>query len=392
MSVIKRILFVDDDASILAGLQNLLYKDRKRWDMVFALGGKLALAEVHKAPFDIVVSDMRMPDIDGAQLLGTIRDEYPSTVRIMLSGHADRDAIVRLLPTLHQLLVKPCNVATLRGVIERSSDGVNVERDAKIRQIVGAVDKLPTPPEVYFELSRLLQSATAGVNDVAKVVARDPALAAKVLQLVNCSYFSAGQVTTSIAQAVSLLGTEQLRYIALTASVFSGPATAAGGTFSLAEAQQTAIRAANLARAFAEPAQREEAFASSLLHDLGHVVLALCRGPQFQLYTERVARGERELDVELDLFGVTHADVGARLLAIWGLPPALVDAVQFHHDPGSAPDAYRRLASIVHVASALSHRKRRVTDVDLPSLERAGCAALVTGWCAIADRTESRAG
>ena len=106
MNVKKRILFVDDEPAILAGLQNLLYKDRKRWQMVFALGGQLALDEIRKEPFDIVVSDMRMPGVDGATLLNTIKDECPSTVRIMLSGHADREAIVRALPALHQLLKK----------------------------------------------------------------------------------------------------------------------------------------------------------------------------------------------------------------------------------------------------------------------------------------------
>jgi HD-like signal output (HDOD) protein len=386
MNASKRILFVDDDASILAGLQNLLYRDRKRWDMVFALGGRLGLAEMRKAPFDIVVSDMRMPDIDGAMLLAAIKDECPATVRIMLSGHADREVIVRLLPTLHQLLVKPCNAATLRSVIERSFDGVDAERDAKIRQIVGAVDKLPTPPDVFFDLSRLLQSNTTSVADVAKVVGRDPSLSAKVLQLVNCSYFGSGKVTTSIQQAVNLLGTEQLRYIALTASVFSGPATAAGGTFSLAETQQASMRAAILARALAEPENREEAFSSTLLHDVGHVVLAICRGDAYQQYSKRTALGESPSELELELFGVGHADVGARLLAIWGLPLAIVDVVQFHHDPGSAPESCRRVASIVHVADVMTRQPRNDADINLASIERAGCAHLVAGWRAIATR------
>src|ERR1041384_515554 len=113
MNVKKRILFVADEPAILAGLQNLLYKDRKRWQMVFALGGQLGLDEIRKEPFDIVVSDMRMPGVDGATLLNTVKDECPSTVRIMLSGHADREAIVRALPALHQLLSKPCDALNL---------------------------------------------------------------------------------------------------------------------------------------------------------------------------------------------------------------------------------------------------------------------------------------
>jgi HD-like signal output (HDOD) protein len=385
----KRILFVDDEPAILAGLQNLLYKDRKRWDMVFALGGELALSEIRKAPFDIVVSDMRMAGVDGAALLNMIKDEFPATVRIMLSGHADREAIVRALPALHQLLSKPCDATTLRGAIERSLDGVDVDRDARIRKIVGGVDKLPTPPDIFFDLTRLMQSPTSSVNDVARVVTRDPALSAKLLQLVNSAYFGTGQVTTSIQQAVALLGTDRLRYIALTASVFSAPDGQDDGCgFSLSELQRGAMRAAWLARTIAEPASRDEAFASTLLHDVGHVVLALGRGPEFQLFRERAALGESPHELELELFGVTHADVGARLLAIWGLPQTIVDVVQYHHDPGSAPEPCRRLASIVHVADTVVAHLPIPKALNLPSLERAGCAHLVPSWLALAERAE----
>src|SRR5262245_46191419 len=158
MTAKKRILFVDDEPAILAGLQNLLYKDRKRWDMVFALGGQIALDEIRKGSFDIVVSDMRMPGVDGATLLNTVKAECPATVRIMRAGHADREAMLRAMPALPHLLSKPCDAATLRGAIERSLDGANVDRDARIRQLVGGVDKLPTPPDIYFDLTRLMQT------------------------------------------------------------------------------------------------------------------------------------------------------------------------------------------------------------------------------------------
>jgi HD-like signal output (HDOD) protein len=379
----KRILFVDDEPAILAGLQNLLYKDRKRWDMVFALGGQLALDEIRKSPFDIVVSDMRMPGIDGPVLLNVIKDECPATVRIMLSGHADREAIVRALPALHQLLSKPCDATTLRGAIERSLDGADIDRDARIHRIVGGVDKLPTPPDIFFDLSRLMKSATATVSDVAKVVTRDPGLAAKLLQLVNSAYFGTGQPTTSIQQAVALLGTDRLRYIALTAEVFSSREPETNGELSLERLQRDSVRAAALARSFAEPAGRDEAFTSTLLHDVGRVVLAIGQGDAFRALHQRIRDGEASTDVELELFGVTHADVGARLLAIWGLPMAIVDVVQYHRDPGSAPEASRRLASIVHVADAIVHKHGGEPELNMASLERAGTAHLVAGWLAI---------
>ena len=118
----KRILFVDDEPAILSGLQNMLYKDRRRWDMVFVKSGAGALAELRAKPFDVVVTDMRMPGMDGAELLSQVKDEFPATVRIMLSGYAERDAIVRALPALHQLLAKPCDSDILRATIERIVD------------------------------------------------------------------------------------------------------------------------------------------------------------------------------------------------------------------------------------------------------------------------------
>ncbi|HET9620225.1 MAG TPA: HDOD domain-containing protein [Kofleriaceae bacterium] len=392
----KRILFVDDEPAILAGLQNLLYRDRKRWDMVFALGGQLALDEVRKLPFDIVVSDMRMPGIDGAMLLNLIKDECPATVRIMLSGHADREAIVRALPALHQLLSKPCDAQTLRGAIERSLDANNLERDLAIRQLVGGVDKLPTPPEISSELAKLMQAPTTSVADVAKVVTRDPALSAKLLQLINSAYFGTGQQTISIQQAVALLGIDRLRYIALTASVFSSPDDAAPEAapeagddaarraITLSDLQRSSMQAALLARSFAEPAMRDEVFAATLLHDVGTIVLAMQRRAEFLAYGDAVRRGEDRIALEHRLFGMSHADVGARLLAIWGLPSVLVDVVQYHHDPGSAPEARRQIASIVHVADALTQPTDYRREINFPSLERAGCAHLVEGWIASA--------
>ena len=110
----KSILFVDDEQQILDGLKDLLRKQRKQWSMVFALGGQAALDELTQRPFDVVVSDMRMPGIDGATLLTRVKEMYPASARIILSGHADRDSIVRALPVAHQFLNRPCD-ATRRS-------------------------------------------------------------------------------------------------------------------------------------------------------------------------------------------------------------------------------------------------------------------------------------
>jgi CheY-like chemotaxis protein len=111
----KRILFVDDDPSVLNALSNVLRRERHRWDMVFANGGEQALAELRTATFDAIVSDMRMPGIDGAQLLEVVRRDSPTTVRIMLSGSDCETA----LDSVDELLAKPCSARLLRETLDR---------------------------------------------------------------------------------------------------------------------------------------------------------------------------------------------------------------------------------------------------------------------------------
>jgi len=111
-----RIMFVDDDVALLEGLKTVLHRDRKRWDMVFASSGQAALQHIQNQTFDVVVSDMRMPDVDGAMLFRILRAEAPKTVRIMLSGSDCESA----LEDIHELLPKPCGASVLRAAIERA--------------------------------------------------------------------------------------------------------------------------------------------------------------------------------------------------------------------------------------------------------------------------------
>jgi putative nucleotidyltransferase with HDIG domain len=332
----KRLLFVDDEAAILTGLENLLYRDRKHWDMVFAPGAEAALKQLRSQPFDVVISDMRMPGLDGAQLLRIVQDEFPATVRIILSGHADRESIVRALPSMHQYLSKPCDAATLRAAIDRCLAVAARPGDAAVRAIVGKLDKLPSPPHLFFELGKLAASPTSTLPQVADVVAGDPAMAAKVLQLANSAAFGLPRKTTSISQAVSYLGIELLKCIALTASVFES------GNTEIAGMQEHALRVAAIAKRLVRDRKRaDEAFVAALLHDIGRVILAVS--------------GASELDVH-------HAEVGACLLGVWGLPPPIVDVVAHHHAPSKIDPALAEVVAAVHVADAIDDDRADTID------------------------------
>ncbi|MCW5804333.1 MAG: HDOD domain-containing protein [Deltaproteobacteria bacterium] len=384
----KRVLFVDDEPAILAGLQNLLYKDRRRWEMVFAGGGELALQHLRTRTFDVVVSDMRMPGMDGAALLNIVKDEFPATARIMLSGHAERDAIVRALPALHQLLSKPCDAETLRSAIERGLDsfaGRAASREAEVRAVIGSLDKLPSLPEIYFQLTRAMTDPAASPDDVARIVQRDPALAAKILQLVNSAYFGAGQRTSSIGQAVALLGTDRLRYLALESSVFAPLDRDPIPDLPIAAIQAGAERAAALAHRFLAGPDRDTGFAGALLHDLGRVVLALGMTDAYRAILEETrATGAAIATVEEARLGVDHAEIGACLLGLWGLPGPIVQIVRHHHRPSRAPAELREVCAAVHVADALTHDPPAEAPIDEDELARAGMLDRLAPWCDLA--------
>jgi len=115
----KQIMFVDDDPHLLAALQNVFHRDRKRWDVVFALGSSAAFEHLARTRFDVVISDMRMPGCDGVELLERVRAASPHTARVMLSGSADEAEVSRATAAVDVLLGKPCDTRTLRETIER---------------------------------------------------------------------------------------------------------------------------------------------------------------------------------------------------------------------------------------------------------------------------------
>lgn len=390
---LKRILFVDDEVQILEGLQNLLRRQRRKWDLVFCPGGDEALAALAAQPFDVVVTDMRMPGMDGAALLHEVKERYPALARVVLSGHADPDALHRALPVAHQFLSKPCDAEVLRVVIERACNLQAMLADETIRRTIGKLDKLPSVPRTYLQLTDALSRPNVGLADLAAIVEQDPAMSAKVLQLVNSAYFGLPRQMTSIRQAVLYLGTDVLRGLALTADVFAAADLLDLDDFSLDHLQQSSLLTARLASKFLDDkARSESAFTAAIVHDVGQLVLAMGL-PSSYAGVHRSAEAVRRPvhEVEREVFGTTHAEIGAYLLGVWGLPFPIVEAVAYHHAPGLVTEGARDVIGAVHVADVLVHEAQGIDPelippIDLTFLQSAGLRAALPGWRAIADR------
>jgi putative nucleotidyltransferase with HDIG domain len=353
-SCTKRILFVDDDEFLLEGLRDALRPYRRRWQMSFVSSGEAALATLAAEPHDVIVCDLRMPGLDGASVLERTRQLSPATVRIVLSGHADVRMVSRAAAAAHRLVAKPCETEELTRILERSCAlqdvATRVEMD---RRAIGA-SALPSLPRAYAQLSEMLRGGSGGA-EIAEVISQDIAMAAKVLQLANSAYFGRRQPTTSVTDAVAYLGTDTLRALLLHAEAFrSFSIERSIPGFSLDELQRHCLRVARLAQAISkEVGLTGEAFTSGLLHDIGLLILA-AQAPEDLTTTLARARSERRpiADIERERHGVTHADIGAHLLSLWGLPHPVTEAIAGHHD-----DAWLRLpldtTATVHIAEAL---------------------------------------
>lgn len=390
-----RILFVDDEEPILDGLRNLLRRQRKEWDMVFAVGSAAGLAEVEQRPYDVVISDMRMPGMNGAELLERVRELQPRAARIVLSGYSEQEALLRALPVAHQLLAKPCDADVLKSVISRTFALQAILGNEHMRELVGRLDKLPSAPQSYGELTRLCNDPNCELEQISKIIEQDPAMASRVLQLVNSAYFSLPSRTSSVPRAISFLGLSLLRGIALTAQLFDQVEKQPIPGFSTAETQMHSLLVARIAkRIVRDPKEAESAFTAALLHDVGKLVLAFALPEQYAAAIAAASKGEAF--AERARFGIGHAELGAYLLGSWGLPVSIVDVVGEHHNVGLRDEVSPALLA-VHVADALVHiraiskaEKGPTAPLDTELLQRLGVAGELPRWQAIAAEEERK--
>lgn len=352
----KRILFVDDESRVLDGLRRLLRGQRREWEMVFALGPHEALAELEAGPFDVVVTDMRMPEMDGAELLGRVERAHPQTVRLVLSGHSELDSVLRAAKTAHQFLSKPCEGQVLVETIQRTCLLQGLLRSPELLRIAGDLEPLPALPRAFEALNRALDAPEVSLTAVGEIVQSDPALCAKLLRFVNSSFFGVRQEISDPQHAVSYLGVQALRNLVLSLEVFEAPGTEnAPDVDFVATLQRHSTQVARLARAVVGGGPGEsDAFVAGMLHDVGLLLLA-SRAPQL---LEDVSAGVRDSGrplcvVEGEVLGVGHAELGAYLLGLWGLPAPIVEAVAHHHHPSRGGSRGLDALAAVYVAEAL---------------------------------------
>jgi HD-like signal output (HDOD) protein/CheY-like chemotaxis protein len=386
----KTLLFVDDETRVLQGLQRQLHGMRHEWDMHFFDSARGALAFMAEKPMDVIVTDMTMPQMDGSELLTEVSKRHPQAVRIILSGHADQEAVLKLVGPAHQYLSKPCNADELRAAISRAFALRELLSNDELKRLVTRIKSLPTLPALYQQLTDELNDENASMERIGEIISRDIGMTAKILQLVNSSFFGLSQPINSPSEAVMYLGISTVRSLVLSLQVFSqlkNPPVKGLSLDALAShCWETAVMARRVARVQHQDAKMmDQCFLAGLLHDVGRIILAAGLPEQYaQVWANAGQQGVALWQAEKSEFGATHADVGAYLLALWGLPNPIVEAVALQHCPSRCvAKAFTPLTSI-HVASSFAHEKKGISpesvSIDMNYLTKLGLADRVTDW------------
>lgn len=356
----KNILFVDDELKLLDGLRRMLRAMRHEWDMEFVISGAEALATLQGRPFDVVVTDMRMPGMDGCELLSRVREQHPQVVRIILSGHTDREMILKSVGLAHQYLSKPCDTEVLKATVARACSLRGLLEDRELIQVVSSIKSLPSLPSLYAEIMKELAAPEGSLIRVGEIISKDVGMSAKILQLVNSAFFGIPRHVVNPARAVSLIGLETVKALVLSVKIFSQFEESSLQPHFIAELWDHSMSTGSIARdiARAEKLGQEkidDSFMAGLLHDAGKLILADKLPEKWSKIVGLAAAENCSLwEAERLILGTTHAHVGAYLLGIWGLSETIVQAVAHHHSPDECPDGNQGVLTAVHLANVFA--------------------------------------
>ena len=382
----KRILFVDDEAPVLNLLQTLFRHANPECESSFADRGAKALALLQTQSYDVIISDMRMPEMTGAELLEQVRDRYPRTIRVVLSGYADQPMSVRSLASAHQHLAKPFTLTGLQNTLGRIFEATRHVPDPDLQSALGALHVLPSTLPTHARVTRDFASPAATTDAVGSLLARDIAATAKLLQIVHSAFFGAPRPLLTAKDASHALGVNLLRTLTVANQLLIPPPDGAevGGLpleSLIHHGMNTGLIATRiLAQEHAATETIKLAFTAGVLHQVGRLALATVRPKQYAEVMRLATTGEATLlQAEEDAFGIRHPQAGAYLLGLWGLPQQLVELVAHTLQPGPLRGRGFGAVSALHVASYLTRSTNALPDSATPPLDPDYLAALRVG-------------
>jgi len=261
-----------------------------------------------------------------------------------------------------------------------------------LAKLISKMQKLPTLPALYVEMQTELAKPAASIETIGALIAKDPAMTAKILRLVNSAVFGLTMKVSGPAQAVVYLGVARTTSLVLAAALTRDFDEIVCADFSHENFWVHSVTVGNFAHAIALCETQDYglagvAFTAGLLHDVGKLLLAANLPEVYGQILSEAQRGALPIQrVEKEVLGGTHGELGACLLGKWGLPGAILEAIAWHNAPAKSTDSKFSALTAVHMANAFAHETLSGApeplpgECDLAYLERIGVKARCDVW------------
>ncbi|MDY0362632.1 MAG: HDOD domain-containing protein [Desulforegulaceae bacterium] len=357
------ILFVDEDKDMLKSLNRMLKQKEKQWTLLFADSAKKALLIMEKKPADIIISEYNMNEINGYELLKTIKEKFPQTDRIILSGETDEDKIIKAVPIAHQFIYKPVNSTKLDKLLTRTIAMKNILKDKNLRITISRLDSLPSLPSIYNSIVKELNSSVSSTKKIGEIISKDPSMTSKILQLINSGFFYLPSKISKPEDAVVILGTDVVKSLVLNLEIFSKMKLPNYFKKFQNDLHEHSMAAAKTAKEIAlmeglSDFCADQAFMAGLIHDCGKLILASNFPDDYKLVLENFGSLSQEsIEKEKEIFKASHEIVGAFLMGVWGLPLEIIEAILYHHNPSASSDNEFTVTSAVYAANIIELEK-----------------------------------
>jgi len=386
----KIIYIVDDQSAVLETAVLILRGFDSQWEVTGFSTPLEALAAVKlKAP-DLILSDQLMPGMLGSQLLEEVRQVAPAVIRVIMSGYVSLNKLT-LITSAHQYMAKPFDIIRLRELVQRSFAAQDRIVNKGLQSVATSLRSIPSLPQVHQSLLAEMEDDRTGSSAIARMVAEDPGLSIKVLQLANSPLFGQGYLIANPNDAVMCLGTEMLAAIVLSQSLFRHYEKLSLADLDLPRVWnhcwETAALAQHLCRLKGLQRRKgEEAFLAALLHEAGRFILVDNFPEQFAVACRSARLTKSPLAPRLlETFQTTPAQLTAYLMELWGMPAEVITALSLLDNPQQEPGGAFSLVSALYIADHIAARKAPPDDFgveewNMAYLRTIGCQDDIPLW------------